>query len=598
MAFYLKSLSNLFSFLPSHCRAIAAMALLLLTTTYINTIMAQSCSHTEKTVGTSNDYVFTTAPTRVTQKYSYSQAIYTPSEICGNNTNATIYGIAFRYNFDEYYTYYGYSLYGAITRTLKIYLSTTTNNQFTNWETTSLTQVYSGDVTFSLDQWAWITFSTPYNYAGTNNLVVTVNDESNWSAPLNFYFLHDNSPADYNRSIYYYGNSHVTNTSNPGVNYTGRSTHRPWTKFCVDCNTSTPDCTVLTMEDGLRQQLECGTTYCFYDDGGPNSDYYSNNRRDTAIFTANGTITMTFNSLVAEGGDWDHLSVYDGTTPLIEAANSDPGYPLEATSGTMVVVWKTDGSVVKAGWDATITVTECCTPSTLTLSYGTTSASTTAGNSYTNTTLQGTGASNSNIVYTIAPTGQGAYIDENTGEVTIDPNTEGVFTVTATIPRTISTCALSASYTLTVGPCENPIYLTGSISQTIECGKSYCFFDSGGKNGTYSDSQNYTATFTSTGTGITINFDSFVTESSTGCSDWDYIKIYDGDGTDESTLIVTRGQTNCTTNDLIPNQDYTTTTNTMTVKWKSDSSSNAAGWSATISATGCCNLDATIEFGD
>ncbi len=123
-----------------------------------------------------------------------------------------------------------------------------------------------------------------------------------------------------------------------------------------------------------------------------------------------------------------------------------------------------------------------------------------------------------------------------------------------------------------------------NINKTVECGTTYCFYDHGGANANYSNNENYTATFTSAGD-ITINFQSFATESSTGCSSWDYMLAYDGDASTGTLLF--RGQTGCNTNALNIGRNYTATSGKMTVVWKSDGSNAAAGWMATITATGC-----------
>ncbi|MBQ2352451.1 MAG: choice-of-anchor J domain-containing protein, partial [Bacteroidales bacterium] len=116
--------------------------------------------------------------------------------------------------------------------------------------------------------------------------------------------------------------------------------------------------------------------------------------------------------------------------------------------------------------------------------------------------------------------------------------------------------------------CES-ITMVGNISRTIECGTTYCFYDSGGENGQYSTSQSYTATFASTGT-ITMTFSSFNTESG-----YDEMTIYDGNneiGTYSGTS--SPGTVVATTGRLI-------------VEWYSDSSVTRDGWAATVTASGC-----------
>lgn len=125
------------------------------------------------------------------------------------------------------------------------------------------------------------------------------------------------------------------------------------------------------------------------------------------------------------------------------------------------------------------------------------------------------------------------------------------------------------------------ITLSGNISRELELGTTYNFFDSGGASGSYSTNQNFTATFTCDGE-ITINFSSFATESSSGCSAWDYMLIYDGDKSTGELL--TRGQTGCSSN-LSTGHDYVASSGTMTIEWHSDGSTTAAGWVATITTS-------------
>ena len=127
------------------------------------------------------------------------------------------------------------------------------------------------------------------------------------------------------------------------------------------------------------------------------------------------------------------------------------------------------------------------------------------------------------------------------------------------------------------------ITLTSNVSQEIACGSTYNFYDSGGSSGSYSNSQSYTATFTSTGN-ITINFSQFETESNSSCYSWDYMYIYDG--TTSGTQLA-YGTTNCSSANLTTGVNYTATSGTMTVVWVSDGSNTAAGWAATITASGC-----------
>ena len=126
---------------------------------------------------------------------------------------------------------------------------------------------------------------------------------------------------------------------------------------------------------------------------------------------------------------------------------------------------------------------------------------------------------------------------------------------------------------------QNTITLTGNVTQTIEPNTTYNFYDSGGPDSNYGTNQSYTATLTCVGD-ITINFSQFVTESSSSCNDWDHMHIYDGNAS--TGTLLARGQTGCSTATLTTGVDYVATSGTMTIVWKSDGSSVAAGWAATI----------------
>lgn len=202
--------------------------------TYTN---SAGCSHTEKAVRSEDEVG--EGVTRPYYNYSYTQILYQPSEICNSNTSPKIYGIAFRYYGDECYDDNGYDCYNEITRNLTVYLSETSNNELTGWETSGLTQVFTGNVTFTVGNWTWITFSTPYNCNGSDNIVVTINDRTgSWLADASeYYFYADDADATdtYKVLTYYDDDTQVTNPANPGVSYDTHGKWRPYTKFCVDC---------------------------------------------------------------------------------------------------------------------------------------------------------------------------------------------------------------------------------------------------------------------------------------------------------------------------------------------------------------------------
>ena len=99
-------------------------------------------------------------------KYTLSQQIYTADEI---GMPGEISSISF-FSTNSY----------AVTRNYSIYLKHTDKTSFVSsydWVTISETdQVFSGNVTLTSGGWTEITFDTPFQYDGTSNIVLVVND--------------------------------------------------------------------------------------------------------------------------------------------------------------------------------------------------------------------------------------------------------------------------------------------------------------------------------------------------------------------------------------------------------------------------------------
>ena len=115
------------------------------------------------------------APTYVDDfnTYSYSQHIYFPSEVGSYTGTVNINALSYKYLGKEDVTQ----------NNIKIYMGHTTQSEFasnTDWlPFSTLTEVYSGSVTFSQDkEWTMIPLQTPFEYEG-GNLVVAMLDNSN-----------------------------------------------------------------------------------------------------------------------------------------------------------------------------------------------------------------------------------------------------------------------------------------------------------------------------------------------------------------------------------------------------------------------------------
>ena len=100
--------------------------------------------------------------------YCFSQQIYSSTEI---GRTGTITSIAFYAAESTTPTHY---------RNIRVYMTLTDKTSFsssTDWETVSESdKVFSGNVSFSMETWTTITLDTPFQYDGTKNLCITVND--------------------------------------------------------------------------------------------------------------------------------------------------------------------------------------------------------------------------------------------------------------------------------------------------------------------------------------------------------------------------------------------------------------------------------------
>ena len=165
---------------------------------------------TEVTIGSgssTNAYI----PTYAYYKYSLTEQIFTASEI---GQSGTITAISFKVSNSK-----------STTRTLAVYMKHTTKTSFTSkkgWEAVSSSNlVYSGSVTFNASGWTTITLNTPFEYNGTNNLLLAVDDNTG-----SYVSSSSNSPKFYvystgaNRALRIYSDNTNYNPSSPS-SYSG-----------------------------------------------------------------------------------------------------------------------------------------------------------------------------------------------------------------------------------------------------------------------------------------------------------------------------------------------------------------------------------------
>ena len=146
--------------------------------------------------GTTNN---TFLPSYSYYNYSFSQQIYTPEEI---GTAGTIKSISFKNTGEEK------------TRTYAVYLQQTGKETFSSnsdWVAMSSNDlVFSGEVTFTPNEWTKIEFTNPFLFDGESNLIVTVADNTGsytssphmaclvFSATSKAIYVYRDSPSAYN----------------------------------------------------------------------------------------------------------------------------------------------------------------------------------------------------------------------------------------------------------------------------------------------------------------------------------------------------------------------------------------------------------------
>ena len=125
---------------------------------------------------------------------------------------------------------------------------------------------------------------------------------------------------------------------------------------------------VITLTGNMEEELTPGSTYAFYDSGGPSANY-GTSQSYTATFTCTGSITINFSSFATESSsscyNWDYMLIYDGDATDGEllgrlqtgcaSATITTDVDYVAQSGTLTIEWHSDGTTTAAGWEATIT---------------------------------------------------------------------------------------------------------------------------------------------------------------------------------------------------------------------------------------------------
>ena len=340
------------------------------------------------------------------------------------------------------------------------------------------------------------------------------------------------------------------------------------------------------------------------------SDYQSNMTCEKLIQpSGGGTITLTFTSFATESG-YDFVRVYGGTTtsaPLLGTFSGSSLPPvLTSSAGSMLIRFTTDGSVVAAGWSATYTTgappPTGCINETFTAASGTITDNSGALDYQSNMAceklIQPSGGGTITLTFTSFATESGYDFVRVYGGTTTSAPLLGTFSGSSLPPVLTSSAGSmllrfttdgsvvaagwSATYTTGAPP------PTGCINETFTAASGTITDNSGASD--YQNNMTCEKLIQPSGGGtITLTFTSFATESG-----YDFVRVYGGTTTSAPLLGTFSGSS------LPP--VLTSSAGSMLIRFTTDGSVVAAGWSATYTTgapppTGCINETFTAASG-
>lgn len=318
----------------------------------------------------------------------------------------------------------------------------------------------------------------------------------------------------------------------------------------------------------------------FYDSGGPNASYNNNENLIMTFLPANpnAMIRATFLSFDTESG-YDKLFVYNGPD-----ANSPqvPGSPFQGTaspgtitamnaSGALTFKFTSDGSVNRPGWEAEII---CYIPNAPPACATNPSPANGATNVMVSTTITWASADATMFDVYFGPSINPPFVNTvntNSFSPTMVPNTTYYWKI---VPRNAVGPAVGCPvWSFSTG---DPVYLMGNGSFEVSNGM---FYDSGGQNANYGNSENYTMTFQPCVSDYQLKFTflSFETESN-----YDFLYIYNGP--DINSPQITGSPFHGTASPGVITSTHPT--GALTFRFTSDGSVNRTGWAASFLCAG------------
>ncbi|HPS71397.1 MAG TPA: gliding motility-associated C-terminal domain-containing protein [Bacteroidales bacterium] len=274
-------------------------------------------------------------PTNTDVQYSYSQQIFTSTEI---TQSGSICGISLRTGTAD-----------TCSRTLKIYLGHTSKTTFTSatdWiPIDSLTQVFFGSVALVSNSWIFITFDVPFIYNGTQNLGLAIDDNTQINDTTTTFLY----TAAASKVLYYSSSTINPSITTPPSGSVSNNRNNIKIHFCSPTSMSNTPLTT------------CELLYS--DPGGMNN--YGNNQNFTQTITASTLLNthLVIDFMELSIGLGDTLWIYDGlnTTSTLQGFYTNITYPfLSSAMGTSITFrFKSDNSSTSSGWLAHIYCSIC-----------------------------------------------------------------------------------------------------------------------------------------------------------------------------------------------------------------------------------------------
>lgn len=201
------------------------------------------------TVTNSTSAANSNVPMYAYNEYNYTQQIYTPAEVGTGNITKIAFNMASTAAFTNK------------NQNVRIYFATTDKNVFssnTDWEKSEPVLVYDGGFTFPGAGWKDFELTTPYNYDGSKNLVVIVDDASNrYKSGVTFMASNTSNGTDYKTLTYTRGSMITNPTSQNGT----RRAYRSDIRFTVESEGFTTTLKNQTAYNQTDPTDSCRTAY-------------------------------------------------------------------------------------------------------------------------------------------------------------------------------------------------------------------------------------------------------------------------------------------------------------------------------------------------